>query len=71
MKEMIAVCGLDCSQCGAFLATKENDDKKRAKVAQEWSKLLKWRSNLKILVVKVANLWEALFSITTMYEKLG
>ena len=41
MKKMIAVCGLDCNECGAFLATKENDDKKRAKVAQEWSKLFK------------------------------
>lgn len=38
---MIAFCGLNCHECGAFLATKENDDKKRAKVAQEWSKLFK------------------------------
>jgi hypothetical protein len=38
---MIAFCGLDCSKCGAFLATKENNDQKRAKVAQEWSKLFK------------------------------
>jgi hypothetical protein len=38
---MIAVCGLDCNKCGAFLATKENDDQKRAKVAQEWSKRFK------------------------------
>jgi hypothetical protein len=38
---MIAVCGLGCYECGAFLATKENDDQKRAKVAQEWSKLFK------------------------------
>ena len=41
MNEMIAVCGLDCSKCGAFLATKENDDQKRAEVAQEWSKRFK------------------------------
>lgn len=41
MKEMVAVCGLNCHECGAFLATKENDDQKRAKVAQEWSKLFK------------------------------
>jgi hypothetical protein len=41
LKKMIAVCGLDCNECGAFLATKENDDQKRAKVAQEWSKLFK------------------------------
>ncbi len=38
---MIAFCGLICHECGAFLATKENDDQKRATVAQEWSKLFK------------------------------
>ena len=41
MKEMIAVCGLDCHECGAFLATQDNDDQKRAEVAQEWSRLFK------------------------------
>ena len=35
---MIAFCGLDCQSCGAFLATKENDDKKRSEVALLWSK---------------------------------
>jgi hypothetical protein len=34
---MIACCGLDCSQCGAYLATQEDDDAKRAAVAKEWS----------------------------------
>jgi hypothetical protein len=38
MKEIIAFCGLLCSECGAFLATKNNDDKKREEVAQLWSK---------------------------------
>ena len=42
MKEMIALCGLVCNECGAFLATKENDDQKRAEVAQEWSRLFKF-----------------------------
>ena len=41
MNEMIAFCGLNCHKCGAFLATKENDDRKRATVAQEWSRLFK------------------------------
>jgi hypothetical protein len=41
LKEIIAVCGLDCHECGAFLATQDNDDQKRAEVAQEWSKLFK------------------------------
>ena len=34
---MIACCGLDCSQCGAYQATQANDDAKRAAVAGEWS----------------------------------
>jgi len=38
---MIAFCRLDCHECGAFWATKENDDPKRAEVAQEWSRLFK------------------------------
>lgn len=41
MKEIIAFCGLDCNECGAFLATRENNDQKRAEVAQEWSRLFK------------------------------
>jgi len=39
LREMIAVCGLNCYQCGAFLAAKENDDQGRAEVAQGWSRL--------------------------------
>jgi hypothetical protein len=38
MSEMIAFCGLDCLQCGALLATRENDDAKRREVAELWSK---------------------------------
>jgi hypothetical protein len=41
LEEIIAFCGLDCHECGAFLATQENDDQKRATVAQEWSRLFK------------------------------
>lgn len=42
MKEMIALCGLVCNECGAFLATQDNNNQKRAEVAQEWSKLFKF-----------------------------
>ncbi len=35
---MIGYCGLDCDQCGAFIATRNNDDALRIKVAGEWSK---------------------------------
>ena len=38
MEEMIAYCGLLCHECEAFLATKNDDDKKRIKVAKQWSK---------------------------------
>ncbi len=38
MKEMIAFCGLACHECPALLATKADDDEKRAEVAQLWSK---------------------------------
>ncbi|MCD6569822.1 MAG: DUF3795 domain-containing protein [Deltaproteobacteria bacterium] len=35
---MIAFCGLPCHECDAFLATRDDDDQKRAEVAQLWSK---------------------------------
>ena len=34
---MIAYCGLDCFKCECFLATQNNDDKKREEVAAKWS----------------------------------
>jgi hypothetical protein len=36
---MIAYCGLDCEQCEAYIATQNNDDARRAKVAEEWARL--------------------------------
>jgi len=36
MDKMIAFCGITCADCKAFVATKENDDVKRRKVAEEW-----------------------------------
>jgi hypothetical protein len=35
---IIAACGLDCAQCNAYKAWKNDDDALRAKTAQEWSK---------------------------------
>ncbi len=35
---MIGYCGLDCARCEAFIATQNNDDALRAKVAAEWAK---------------------------------
>lgn len=34
---MISHCGLDCSACEAFIATKNNDDNKRQQVAEKWT----------------------------------
>ena len=34
---MIACCGLNCSKCEAYIATQENDDSKRSRVARKWS----------------------------------
>ncbi len=42
---MIAFCGLDCHECGAFLATKNDDDEKRSEVAKLWSK--QYRAEIK------------------------
>jgi Protein of unknown function (DUF3795) len=36
---MIAYCGLNCSECEAYIATKENNDGKRMSTAQDWSKM--------------------------------
>ena len=33
----IAYCGLDCRKCEAWIATQNNDDELRKKVAKEWS----------------------------------
>jgi len=38
MDGMVGFCGLLCNECGAFIATKNDDDEKRAEVAQLWSK---------------------------------
>lgn len=35
---MLGYCGLDCSKCEAFIATANNDNSLRAKVAEEWTK---------------------------------
>ena len=37
-KKHLAMCGLDCAKCEAFIATVNNDDKLREKTAKEWNK---------------------------------
>ena len=39
MGKLISFCGLVCDGCGAYLATKTDDDEKRKEVSETWSKL--------------------------------
>jgi hypothetical protein len=41
MKEMVAFCGIVCTECPTFQATQQNDNQYRAKIAEEWSKQFK------------------------------
>ncbi len=34
---MTAYCGMDCSKCECYFATKEDNDAKRKEVAEKWS----------------------------------
>lgn len=45
MKEIISICGIVCSECGAYQATRDNDDKKRREVAELWSN--EYKSDIK------------------------
>ena len=38
MKSMLAYCGINCTECPAYIATQKNDDNERKKVAEEWQK---------------------------------
>lgn len=37
MQQHIAMCGLDCASCEAFIATKHNDNQLREKTAKAWT----------------------------------
>lgn len=41
MKKTMGICGLVCTECGAYQATKNDDDAKREEVAKLWSKEFK------------------------------
>ena len=38
MEKIIAYCGITCTECAAFIATKNDDDAKRKETAELWSK---------------------------------
>ena len=40
-KKMIAKCGIVCTECPAYIATKNNDDTLRAETAKKWSEMFK------------------------------
>ena len=39
MESSISYCGIDCSQCEAFIATMKDDDELRQQTAEKWSKM--------------------------------
>lgn len=39
MKKKLGFCGINCSECEAFIATKNNDDNLRKETAEKWSKM--------------------------------
>lgn len=39
MEKLIAYCGLNCAECGAYVATKNNDQALREKTAAEFSEM--------------------------------
>lgn len=43
--KLIAYCGIDCSQCPAYIATQKNDDRMRAETAQKWSAMFNAKIN--------------------------
>lgn len=38
MAKQIAYCGIYCDECGAYIATQNDDDAKRKEVAEQWTK---------------------------------
>jgi hypothetical protein len=41
MEKLIAYCGLVCTDCGAYIATQNNDAEKRKEIAAEWTEKYK------------------------------
>lgn len=38
MDKLIGFCGLSCNECPAFIATQNDDDVQREKIAKQWAK---------------------------------
>ena len=39
MEKLIAYCGINCAECGAYIAHQNDDQALREKTASEWTKL--------------------------------
>lgn len=56
MDNLIAYCGIDCSQCPAFIAYKNDDDELREKTSKKWSEMYKIKYQQSIsLIDKIDN----------------
>ena len=58
VNKFIAYCGLDCEACEARLATINDDDALREKVAEDWGEMNRWNSKKNGSTVKAA-VWTA------------
>jgi len=38
MNKLIAICGINCEKCEAFIAAKNSDTGKKTEIAEKWSK---------------------------------
>ncbi len=47
MDKLYAYCGINCSECPTFIATQNDDDQKRSKVASQWSKWFQLKLTVK------------------------
>ena len=45
MAKIIAYCGLNCTDCMAYIATQNDDDEKRKETAETWSR--KYKADIK------------------------
>ena len=45
MENLIAFCGICCNECEAYIATQNNDDTERVRIAAGWSK--QWKADIK------------------------
>jgi hypothetical protein len=45
MENLIAFCGICCNECEAYIATQNDDNAERTRIAESWSK--QWKSEIR------------------------